>query len=428
MGHGAFGDGYKKPNFRLHLIIFITIIGVSVFLSSQVEKSKNNTHVQALKIPVPIDSVFVDENGQETKPRIESPKVVAESAQAIQESEVEYRFDDGSSLANIDSMLARIDGNSEDETSAETIAAEESELSTSEASDATPAVDTKKEHREIEKDVAIMVTDDNVPAKEESAKVTKAEKKESLAKADSSEKNENKGQAKLDAVYELQQDRFLETLAKTASLKSEETLAVKRIKEAIRSDRPLSIKSAIKSKPKTGSGTALVKVAAANASGVMESKATSKSKVVVAKASTVSSKKSVIEKSTPSAIEQITVTKSELNNVLSQFARSYNKGDINRLMALFDDNAVTNDQKNKPGIKAEYDELFKTTSNRNIKIQSIHWNLSKDKAKGAAKFTVTVQPRGSDKTAQVQGSIEILAVKEDRGVFIKQLLHQVTGQ
>ena len=101
---------------------------------------------------------------------------------------------------------------------------------------------------------------------------------------------------------------------------------------------------------------------------------------------------------------------------------------LNQTSPLFDENAKTNDQKNKTGIKAEYAELFNTTSNRNIKIRNIQWKMNNEKARGDAKFTVTVQPRGSTDRAQIEGKIEILAVKQDRGVFIKQLLHEVTAQ
>ena len=433
MGHGAFVDDYKKPNFRLHLIILLTIVGVSVFLSTQVEKSKEKTRIEALKIPVPIDSVFVDEDAQKAKPRVETPKV-ADASSAIIEPEVEYRFENGPNLSAIDSMLASVDEPVSDVDGV--LSAESSEPANQDHVEITksdadiPATEETAQRLEKEQDVAIMVTDDMVSESVQNKSVDQSLSDSETANSNISEsKNTEKTVAKMDAVYESQQDRFLKTLAKTASQQAEESVEVKRMKEAIRSDKPLKLKSTVKATPVTEDNNEIVKVASTTSSGVIEKKVTKNTakqqkNLVIAKKS--ETKKADAAKSITDPVRQITLTKSELNNVLAQFARSYNKGDIKRLMALFDENAVTNDQKSKLGIKAEYDELFKTTSNRQIKIRNIQWSLNSDKAKGDARFTVTVQPLGSAESAQIEGKIEILAVKEDRGVFIKRLLHQVT--
>ena len=429
MGHDAFVGSYKKPNFKLHLFIFMTIVGVSVFLSTQVEKSKNNTRVEALKIPVPIDSVFVDADKQQDERKIAE---ATSTVPVIKEPDSEYRFDSGPNLAAIDKLLAE-----HDETTGTDIAVEESI-----AIDAPKVQSVNLQRQEIdsnnianaerEKDVAIMVIDEEAPqlkpevVEPEVAKASLTTKTKTIAP---------KKIGKMDTVYELQQDRFLETLAKTANSDAEESLEVKRMKDAMRADRPLAIKSTIKSEPidDAGSNTELVKVATTNTAGVIDSKKKSsakvtKKKIVVAKKSLSNTEVKQNNPVSKATLDEISLTRSELNNVLSQFMRSYNKGDIQRLMALFDENATTNDQRNKQGIKSEYLELFKSTSDRDIKIRNIQWDLGKGKAKGDAKFTVTVKPVGSAQAAQVEGKLRILAVKESRGVFIKSLLHEVTVQ
>ena len=122
------------------------------------------------------------------------------------------------------------------------------------------------------------------------------------------------------------------------------------------------------------------------------------------------------------------LTKSELDKILHQFTHYYNKGDINRLMALFAKNASTNDQQNKLGIKNDYDELFQNTLARNLKINNMQWHLGKGKAEGDASFVVTVQPKNSNEKAFYKGNIKIIAVKETQGVYIKRLLHEVNPQ
>jgi len=156
-----------------------------------------------------------------------------------------------------------------------------------------------------------------------------------------------------------------------------------------------------------------------------------KSKIVISKAAPVVKPDPATlanPESSAKTLQELTITKGELNNILSQFARSYNQGDIKRLMALFDENAITNDQKDKTGIQAEYADLFRSTTERDINIKDIHWDLGKGKAKGDARFTVLVKPMGSTESARIEGKIEILAIKEDRGVFIKSLMHEVSAQ
>ena len=435
MGHDAFVGSYKKPNFKLHLVIFMTIVGVSVFLSTQVEKSKNNTRVEALKIPVPIDSVFVDDDKQQDEHKIAE---ATSTVPVIKEPDAEYRFDNGPNLAAIDKLLAEHDENETTVTDVADVAdVADVVVDESIAIDAPKLQSVNLQQQEIdsnnmanakrEKDVAIRVIDEEAPQSEpEVAKTSLTTKTKSIAP---------KKIGKMDTVYELQQDRFLETLAKTANSDAEESLEVKRMKDAMRADRPLAIKSTIKSEPKddASSNSELVKVATTNTAGVIDSKKKSsakvtKKKIVVAKKSLSSTEVKQNNPVSKATLDEIALTRSELNNVLSQFMRSYNKGDIQRLMALFDENATTNDQRNKQGIKSEYLELFKSTSDRDIKIRNIQWDLGKGKAKGDAKFTVTVKPVGSAQVAQVEGKLRIFAVKESRGVFIKSLLHEVTVQ
>ena len=431
MGHDAFVGGYRKPNFKLHLIIFITIVGVSVFLSTQVEKSKTNTRVEALKIPVPVDSMFIDSETTRAVAKLKEASKPAPQLSAT-ESEVEYQFDDGSRLTEINKMLEANDP--------EEVLAEEQQVTITLAKVETtkeipvktkqPAIPEKVAAIEKEKDIAIMVPDDKpaVPVKKEPNKPVAARPKQ---------KQNLNALGNMDSVYELQQDRFLETLAKSAELETKESVDIKRIKEAIRADKPLTLESSVNSKPETRQKEGLVKVATTDVSGVINTKPDTPTALVKStdkklqkklEKKDLIAKASVSSKTMKNEPQDITLTKSELNNVVKQFAQSYNKGDINRLIALFDNNAQTNDQKNKQGIKAEYTELFKTTADRNIQFKNMFWDLGKGKANGSAKFVVYVKPVGSNESALVEGKIKITAIKGARGVFIKSFLHELASQ
>ena len=429
MGHNAFEGSYRKPNIKLHIIIFFTIVGVSVFLSTQVEKTKNNVGVEALKKPVPIDSVFVEESSE--NPNTQIATTPATSPSVSKEQETDYHFDSGPNLTAIEQMLAK---------------SEETELPAASAENNSIVVESTAASEDIksekEKDVAIMVTDEE--SNNANAIISVSDNAAELKVALTPDvdatipKTNNKKIGKMDTVYELQQDRFLETLAKTANAQAEETEEVRRMKQAMRSDQPLTMKSAVNAGNENGDENgAVVKVVSTEKSGIPvgDAKNTKSNK----KASTV--KKTVIAKNSPpitvnkkpmssggSISNEILITRGELDNVLSQFARSYNQGDIQRLMALFDENAITNDQTDKNGIKAEYAELFSNTSVRSIKIKNIQWDLGKGKARGDARFTVIVKPMGSTENARIDGKLEIVAVKESRGVFIKSLLHEINAR
>ena len=75
MGHNAFVERYDRPNYKLHVIIFMAIAGVSIVLATQVEKSRDKADIAALKAPVPIDSIAMDENStaEQISPSIKPP-------------------------------------------------------------------------------------------------------------------------------------------------------------------------------------------------------------------------------------------------------------------------------------------------------------------------------------------------------------------
>jgi hypothetical protein len=118
-------------------------------------------------------------------------------------------------------------------------------------------------------------------------------------------------------------------------------------------------------------------------------------------------------------------TTKELNRILSNFTNSYNKGNIGQLMALFDDNARTNDRSSKRGIQADYAELFNNTKSRKLMINDVNWRVNQGKAEGAATFEVVVRPKNSTQASRIRGSIRIVAEKNAQGVYITRLVHDI---
>ncbi|WP_455366254.1 hypothetical protein [Kaarinaea lacus] len=423
MGHNAFVERYDRPNYKLHVIIFLVITGISVFLSTQVERKRENTDIAALKAPVPIDSIAIEKEAaaQQIQPSIEPP-IVAQNAAVIEsaaellppeESAQEYTFEDSPDLDNIDKLLM--------EEGIQTVSA----TTTLEAS-----VNTE----------ASSVTTNEVVVEEPATQIAQAQDAKQTGEVLS-----------LEQAFQKQNDRFLETLAKTAQVEPEESAEIKQIKEAISKDKPLASKNA-ESAPVTSAASVSEKQKSEQILAEAESKPTlpaakqaEANQIVIkqdrimqtaqtvsftAKAQPASQRMTTANVSNASirqskTAERVVMTKGELDNVVNQFTNSYNAGDINRLMALFAENARTNDRQNKLGIKADYAELFNNTASRKLMINDINWQLGKGKAEGAAEFVVTVQAKNGVEKNSFRGHIKITAIKQSKGVYITHLLHEL---
>ncbi|MCI0507847.1 MAG: hypothetical protein L0Z73_17300 [Gammaproteobacteria bacterium] len=407
MGHNAFVDRSNRPNYKLHVIIFLAITAISIFLSTLVEKSRDKADIAALKNPVPIDSIGHDENpiSQDIKPAIKPPVVARSSISnhspdtiTSPEGDQDYAFDSAPDADNVNALLVENNSNI-------------GEVSAMNATLATVEVADKP-----------------------------AEEQEVMVQAD---QNQNTGQSgsalSLDQVFQQQNDRFLQTLAKTAEMKPMETAEIKRLREAMRSDRPLSVENhravantSVAATPNAGTKKNETANELAN-SDQMAFRKTPNTVTQTAQVQHVSQQIAI--SGTTATIDfgpllqkaetTIVMTKGELDSVINQFAKSYNEGDINRLMALFADNAITNDQQTKPGIKADYADLFNNTKARKIMINEVKWQFGMDKAEGAAEFVVTVQPINGVMENSYHGQIKITAVKQPKGVYITRLLHEL---
>jgi len=399
MGRNAFVERYDRPNYKLHVIIFLAITGVSIFLATQVEKNRGKANIAALKAPVPIDSIAIESNSpsEQIIPSIEPPVAVNRAplnetpdiALNTENSSQEYSFDNTPNLNSADAQMVAMNMDVENiSVGSEVVVAEDRQVSESLVNDAV-ADDTKNQPDN---------TSNNIEQAEGSV-------------------------ASLDQAYQQQNDRFLQTLAKTAEREQpKESDDIKKLKEAIRSDKPLAARQ-----------ERTAKLNSTVSKNISEDNI-EKSKNIKQVANVQPVDRSLAYRNTPEATaiearlkttEVIVMTKGELDRVVKQFTKSYNAGDINRLMALFAENASTNDQQSKLGIKADYAELFNNTKTRKLMINDINWQLGKGRAEGAAEFVVTVQAKNGLEENSFRGHIKITAIKHSRGVYITRLLHEL---
>lgn len=130
-----------------------------------------------------------------------------------------------------------------------------------------------------------------------------------------------------------------------------------------------------------------------------------------------------VKKAIPVARKLPPPDKDELRVLLKKFVASYNRGDIDSLMVLFSQEARTNDRNNFNEIRLDYEELFQTTSSRNIVLKNLTWDFSENIAVASGLFEVKIQPKASKNINIYKGKIRISATKYEGGVLITQLLH-----
>lgn len=372
MGQNAFLERYEKPNYRLHVVIFLLLVGGSLYLSTQVEQSRDKANVPALKNPVPIESVTLNDASRETriKPAIQ-PAVTSDPRQSPFTNET----------ANRDTAQAQ--------------------------------------------------TNDQQPAKADTADQTKATFAGLQESADKKLPEKRDSSNALDAVYDEQQDRFLQTLAKSAVTESKESVEVKKLRQAILQDKPLKPNASAEQGKPSKLKHNNQQVAKAGDKDWQSGPVTKTAKHKLQRKQASSKDNKVVRvaahesRSTLNNPQAPQLTKRELDKILSRFTRSYNNGNINQLMSLFHDTAVTNDRSNKRGIEADYEELFNNTLSRNLMIKKIDWRVRKGKAEGAAIFEVIVQPKNGEQPSHYRGNIKIVAEKKSQGIYITRLLHDV---
>jgi general secretion pathway protein A len=126
------------------------------------------------------------------------------------------------------------------------------------------------------------------------------------------------------------------------------------------------------------------------------------------------------------AAKPANITAQDLQNLVNDFAQTYANGDLDGLMALFADNAKTNDQSSVAGIRKDYSDLFKGTKARQMIINNMKWTLNGQQATGQGPFEVKVQPKkGNNSTTVVKGSLKMTVVKDGNTSQITEMIHAI---
>jgi hypothetical protein len=124
-----------------------------------------------------------------------------------------------------------------------------------------------------------------------------------------------------------------------------------------------------------------------------------------------------------SAVDNKLPTPAQLQDITTQLISAYEAGNIKRFSALFADDVKSNDRLDLAGLKQDYENLFNTTSDRQMFIQNIKWETESIGAKGTGDLQVLVFSEAGSEVYSLEGKIQIVAQLIGNEAKITHLYH-----
>jgi len=116
-------------------------------------------------------------------------------------------------------------------------------------------------------------------------------------------------------------------------------------------------------------------------------------------------------------------TAAELQDITTQLVSAYEAGNLKQFISLFSSEVKTNDRIDLTGVKQDYEQLFATTSDRQMFIQNLKWSNETIGAKGTGDLEVVILSNEGNPVYSMEGKIQIIAQKIDSMVKITHLYH-----
>jgi TorA maturation chaperone TorD len=114
----------------------------------------------------------------------------------------------------------------------------------------------------------------------------------------------------------------------------------------------------------------------------------------------------------------------EPGSLIPIFARLYERGDLDRFMELFDDNA-RNESGGKTKIRRDYEELFAITVNRQVIIWDMVWAPKDNVWFGEGRFQVRVQRKNESFLRMYEGTLRLDLVAVGDHFLIRGIYHKL---
>jgi hypothetical protein len=108
--------------------------------------------------------------------------------------------------------------------------------------------------------------------------------------------------------------------------------------------------------------------------------------------------------------------------VLQRFVTAYERGDLEALMSLFDENARI-ERGGRARIRSDYDELFRGSELRSLRLRDLRWSGDGEMVRAEGAFVARVLRRGEEAMRDVGGSIRVELVRRGDRLLIIGLYH-----
>ena len=108
------------------------------------------------------------------------------------------------------------------------------------------------------------------------------------------------------------------------------------------------------------------------------------------------------------------LTAGELESLISRYARAYQRGDLNGVMALFATGA-------RGRIREDYATLFAAHHIRGLWLRDLRWVYRGQSASGSGRYELRLQRRDNGEPRQVEGGIRFTVQKRDSQVLIEAI-------
>lgn len=115
---------------------------------------------------------------------------------------------------------------------------------------------------------------------------------------------------------------------------------------------------------------------------------------------------------------------SEIEAMFAEFVESYERGRLEAFAALFDDNADTNLRHGRAAIRLEYDELFRLSEWRKMKLTRVNWRRQGDRAYANGEMLVRIGWRDGREVEQ-RVAVDMELVRRDGRAVIAKLSHKL---
>ncbi|MDT8383082.1 MAG: hypothetical protein RRB22_01560 [Gammaproteobacteria bacterium] len=107
----------------------------------------------------------------------------------------------------------------------------------------------------------------------------------------------------------------------------------------------------------------------------------------------------------PTPPTPVTIDPTSLAALVSTFETAYQAGDVDTLASLFAPTVRTNEQVNLAGLRGEYQDLFRSTTERKIQFKNLKWEREKSYARATGEYEASKRREAADSLYQEQGKV-----------------------